>query len=125
MANEITTTFSLSCSKGSLTFSRSFTKQITMSASAPNVAGGTQAIATTSGGEAVGLGDVATNGVAYFVNLDATNYVEIGINQGGTFYPLIRLNAGEGTVLRLAQGVTPYARANTASAIIEYHIFDN
>lgn len=125
MANEITTTFSLSCTKGSLTFSRSFTKQITMSASAPNVAGGTQAIATTSAGEAISLGDIATNGVAYFVNLDSSNYIELGINQGGTFYPLVRLNAGEGTIMRLSQGVTPYARANTASAILEYHIFDN
>lgn len=125
MANEITSTFSLSCSKGSLSFSRSFTKQISLSASAPNVAGGTQAIATTAAGEAISLGDVATNGVAYFVNLDSANYVELGIQNGGTFYPLVRLNAGEGYPLRLSQGITPYARANTASVVLEYHIFDN
>lgn len=125
MANEITSNFSLSVNKGSFTFSRSLSKQITISASSPNVAGGTQSIATTAAGEAVGLGDVATNGIAYFVNLDATNYVEIGIQNGGTFYPLIRLNAGEGGVMRLAQGVAPYARANTSAVVMEYHIFDN
>jgi hypothetical protein len=125
MANEITSNFSLSVSKGSLTFSRSLSKQITISASSPNVAGGTQAIGTAAAGEAIVLGDVATNGVAYFVNLDATNFIEIGIQNGGTFYPLLRFNAGEGGCMRLAQGVTPYARANTSSAILEYHIFDN
>lgn len=125
MANEISTSLSLSISKGSLSFSRSISKQITLSASSPNMAGGTQSIATASAGEAIGLGDVATNGVAYFVNLDATNYIEIGIQNGGTFYPLARLNAGEWAQMRLAQGVAPYARANTASAILEYHIIDN
>jgi len=125
MANEITSNFSLSVSKGSFTFSRSLSKQITISASSPNVAGGTQLVGTAAAGEALVLGDVATNGVAYFVNLDATNYVEVGIQQAGTFYPLARLNAGEGYPFRLAQGVTPYARANTSSVVMEYHIFDN
>lgn len=125
MANEITTAFSFSCTKGSLTFSRSFSKQVNMSASAPNVAGGTQLIGTAAAGEALVLGDVATNGHAYFVNLDATNYVEVGIQTGGTFYPLARFNAGEGGLMRMAQGVTPYARANTGNVVMEYHIFDN
>ena len=125
MANEITSGFTLNVTKGSLTFSRNMSKQITLSASSPNVAGGTQSIPTTAGGEAVGLGDVATNGVAYFVNLDSTNYIEIGVNVAATFYPLIRLNAGEGFPMRLAQGIAPYARANTAAVVLEYHIFDN
>lgn len=125
MANEITASFTLNVVKGSLTFSRSKSSTINMSASAPNVAGGTQAIATSAAGEALVLGDVATNGLAYFVNLDATNYVELGIQNGGTFYPFARLGAGEGGLIRLAQGIAPYARANTASVVLEYHIFDN
>ena len=123
MANEISTSFSFSCTKGSLTLSRSFSKQITMSASAPNVAGGTQLVGTTH--EAIVLGDVATNGCAYFVNLDATNYLEIGVLVSGTFYPVVRLNAGEGALARIAQGVTPYAKANTAAVVMEYHLLDN
>lgn len=125
MANEITASFSLSVVKGNLNLPRSHAKTTDLSASAPNVAGQTQLIGTTAAGEALVLGDVATNGVAYFINLDATNYVEIGIQQGGTFYPLMRLNSGEWAYSRLSQGVTPYARANTSSVVLEYRIFDN
>lgn len=75
----------------------------------------TQAIPTTAAGTAVTVAAlVATAGYAYFRNLDATNFVEIGVQVAGTFYPLIKLLAGEVAVLRLAT-VTFYARADTGT----------
>ena len=125
MANEIQISWTARIVKGSLSLIRAFNAQFTLNAAAPNVAGLTKSIPTTAAGTALGLGSVATNGVGYFVNTDAANYVELGIQQGGTFYPFLRLNAGEGFPVRVAQGVAPYARANTAAVVLEYAICDD
>lgn len=66
--------------------------------------------------------DVTTLGVSYLRNLDSTNYVEIGVDVAASFYPLLRLNAGEGYPLRFAQGITMYAQANTAAVDLEIWI---
>lgn len=124
MANEITLRWNMSVEKGNLDRRKApDTQSITLNAASPAVAGGVQNIGTTY--EAITLGDISTNGVSWFKNLDATNYVEIGVEVAATFYPLVRLNAGESYPFRLAQGVTPYARANTAAVLLEKEIFDN
>jgi hypothetical protein len=84
-----------------------------------------QSIPTTAAGTAIGLGNIATLGLSWFKNLDATNYLELGVQVAGTFYPLVRLNAGETYPFRFAQGITPYARANTATVKLEYEINEN
>ena len=40
--------------------------------------------------------DIGTVGWAFFRNLDDTNYVEIGLDVGATFYPFAKLGPGEG-----------------------------
>ena len=45
--------------------------------------------------EALILGEVATPGLSWFKNLDATNFVEIGYDTTGTFRPVVRLNVGD------------------------------
>jgi hypothetical protein len=82
-----------------------------------------QSIGTGVGGVALDLGSVAAPGWAVFINTDATNYVEIGSFVGGTFYPLMKLLAGEAQMVRLAVAA-PYARANGASVSLFYIIYD-
>jgi hypothetical protein len=124
MSDEIRVQIAFSADKGSLSIAKSYSDDVDLAAAAPNMAGGTQAIGFAAH-EAIALGDVATNGWAFFRNLDATNFVEIGLDVGATFYPLVRLNAGEAAVLRLAQGVAPYAQADTGAVVLEKWILDN
>ena len=127
-ANEIQSVINLKVTKGSLDVTRSVSQQLTLTAAKPNAAGFTQSIPTNTAGTEITLGDVATNGVAWFRNLDTTNYVEIGVQVSGDFYPFVRLNYGEAWSFRLAQGVTPYARANATNnvtVVLEKLIFDN
>ena len=69
------------------------------------------------------LGDVASPGWAMFSNLDSTNFVQVGLDVTGTFYPLLQLELGEQQLVRLA-GVTPYALADTAAVELFYIIYD-
>ncbi len=127
--NEIQSVVTLKVLKGSLDVTRSISKQINLTAANPNVAGFTQSVSTNTVGTALTLGDVATNGVAWFRNLDTTNYVEVGVQDSNTnFLPFIRLNPGEAWSMRLARGLSPYARANATnnvSVVLEKLIFDN
>lgn len=124
-ASEITANLTLKVTKGSLDVTRTAAQTLNVTANAPNVAGFTQLVNTNTAGTALTLGDVSTNGVAWFRNLSTNNYIEIGVQTTGVFYPLMRLNYGEAWTTRLAQGVTPYARANTADVVLEKLIFDN
>ena len=100
------------------------TQSITQTTAAPTSIGGTQSIGFAAH-EALVLTDITTNGWAYFRNRNATNFVELGVDVAATFYPLVRLNANEGCVLRLSQGITPYAQADTAAVILERLILDD
>ena len=125
-ASDITANLTLKVDKGYLSTTKSVSLSAWITNAAPNVAGGSATISTNTVGTALPLGSVVTNGWAWFRNLDASNYVEIGVQDVNTnFLPLIRLNYGDATVTRLAQGVTPCARANVASVVLEYQIFDN
>lgn len=90
----------------------------TVTQTSEKYAAAVQAIGTSM--EAITLGDVTTPGFSWFRNLDATNYVEIGINVAG-FQPVLKLKPGEGQVFRFATAA-PQARANTASVDLEYII---
>jgi hypothetical protein len=75
--------------------------------------------------EALDMGEVSTAGWAVFYNHDSTNYVEIGIDDTGTFEAVIKLEAGEAAgPLRLASSA-PYAQANTAAVDLEYVILED
>lgn len=122
MANEITVTTNLSAVKGNLSYSRAYTARVTMATARKD--GKVQTIGTAY--EALTpAADLTTNGWAIFINLDATNYVEIGVEVAAAFYPAVRLNAGESALFRAAQGVTLYARANTAAVDLEWTLLHN
>ena len=122
MANEIQITTRLKLSKGGATLDRNGgTVNATMAGDAYTC--GVQQIGTGAH-EALSLSaDIGTAGWAYFKNLDATNYVEIGIDSTGTFVPFARLKAGEACVLRLATNA-PYAKANTGAVNLEYAVIE-
>jgi len=86
----------------------------------------TQDVPTTAGGTALAVGaGIATLGWAIFYNLDATNYIQIGVVVSGTFYPLVRcLPADAPAQLPLDPGVTLYALAHTATVSLLYAILE-
>ena len=87
----------------------------------------TISVATTSAGVAVPIDtNVATYGWAVFLNLDPTNYVEVGLQTGGTtFLPFIRLLPGDGAAeLPLSPGVSYFARSHTAACNLQYAVLE-
>lgn len=67
-------------------------------------------------------GGVGSNvGWAAFINNDATNDIEIGSNNGGSFLPLMKLKAGEQQICRLY--APPYALATGSASSLFYIIY--
>jgi len=126
MANEIRNTTSLTLTNGDIAGLTvpARTVQITQNTAVPARVGGTQTIGFAAH-EALSITDLTTNGVAHFRNRDAANFVQIGVDVAATFYPLVRLNAGEEWVFRISQGITPYAQADTGAVIIDRDILDD
>ena len=120
MANEINFNGSISIRKGNYvdTFNPG---SITMDLADPRGDGGVQEIGTGASGEAFGVTDVTSGGVFFFRNLDDTNYVEIGIQVSSTFYPFLKLLAGEYAIGRLGTAA-PYGKANSAVVDVQYRI---
>lgn len=61
---------------------------------------------------------ISTAGYAFFKNLDATNYVEVGLQVSSAFQTFMKLKPGESGVLRLAT-TSFFARAHTAAVNLE------
>lgn len=68
--------------------------------------------------------DVGTEGYAYFRNLDASNFIQIGVEVAATFYPLVKLKAGRVAVFPLAiQGA--FWKADTATCRVQYGVVED
>lgn len=122
MANEISMSASVKIT--ATNFSESFNPgAVSIDLASSAGAGGTQPIGTSV--EAIVKGDTAAGGVFFFRNIDETNYVEIGLTStdgvGGTFYPMIKLLAGEYSIGRLVNEDI-FARANTAGIVLQYRM---
>ena len=128
MANEIKGTVILQIDKGN--FHKKLpgsTSQFSATLATSTYVGtsGVFAVPTTAAGTAFDVSDLTANGgFAYFKNLDATNYVEIGVQVAATFYGLVRLNTGEAAIFRIADRTNFFARANTAAVSLEYFTID-
>lgn len=80
------------------------------------------AVPTTAAGTAISIGAITggQEGSCMMQNLDQTNYVDVGNQVAGTFYPVARLYPGTGNkpgkpaFFDFSPGVTLYWRANTA-----------
>jgi len=122
MSDEITVSTSLLCKNGNYNFDRRI-NSVSADQSAIGANGGVQDIGTGSH-EAVAVGDVSTPGWAIFRNLDDTNFVEIGIDVGATFYPIAKILPGEPAAFRLSSS-TLYAKADTATVKLEFTILES
>ncbi len=121
MADEIRVNTSLAVTKGELKYNPGNRNQ-SIDLAGTRDSGGTQDIGTTH--EALTIGsDMSSVGVSEFTNLDATNYVEIGVEVAAAFYPLVKLLPGETWVFRLGT-TTPFAKANTAAVKLRKQIFE-
>jgi len=79
-----------------------------------------QTIGTSA--EAIDMGDITSQGMAMFINMDTTNYVSI--RAGAAESDLIDILAGESAgPFRLATAA-PYAIADTASVELKYMIVE-
>jgi hypothetical protein len=116
MANEITMASGLTVQKGSLNFQIPL-NSVQVDLTGSRVIRNVQAVGTSY--EAIVVGDLASAGVAYFRNLDTTNYVEIGVEVSAAFYALVRLNAGETAGPFRLSTLTIFARANTAAVNLD------
>lgn len=122
MANEITLQGTLQISNGDFKQDwRPGSIQVTQTTQA--MAGGIQSIGTSA--EALGVTDVATPGYSFFRNLDATNFVTIGTYVSSTYYPCLKLKAGEYGIVRLDGSKTFYAQADTATVKLQYAILSD
>ena len=123
MANEISISTRLYAKKSFLNVDHNV-GTVTADLSGSTSAAGIVSIPTTAGGTALSLDGIttATMGYAFFRNIDATNYIEIGVQVGGTFYALVKLKAGEVGLFRMNQTNPPYALANTATVVLQFTI---
>jgi hypothetical protein len=119
MANEITLTTGIQILKANLVGGvdqRTYQVDMAGTRFIRNV----QAVGTTY--EAIVTGDLASAGVATFRNLDATNYIEIGLEVSAAFQPMLRLNSGESFGPVRLSTLNIFARANTAAVNLDSFI---
>ena len=90
-------------------------------------------IAVATGGTDVDLSELTTPGFCFLYNQDDENYVEYGIWDGSTFWPLGELGPGEHNVLKLSRNLdlgvgTAYGslrlKANTAACNVVVDVFE-
>jgi hypothetical protein len=84
----------------------------------------TMTVPTTSTGTAIPLGGLGNLGLAMFINLDPTNYVEIMTAVSGT--KIIKMLPGDYALFRFDPSITaPAAIAHTAAVQLQYLILEN
>lgn len=93
------------------------------------------ALNVTTAGVEVDLSKLTTPGLCRIMNLDATNYVKVGVYDGANFWELMDLLPGETYVFRLARTIskgtgTSYEtgslmlKADTATCVCVVEAFD-
>lgn len=74
--------------------------------------------------EPIDVGDLTEPGYAAFRNMDSLNYVQVGIDVSGTFYPFVKLMPLQQCLVRLGT-TAPYAKANVAVVKLFYVMYDS
>lgn len=121
MANALNLSVSASWTQGN--YSDTFQPSLAaLTLNTQGQAGGIQAIGTSE--ENLVSGDIATNGMLFLMNLDATNYVQWGMSDSGTMKAVGKLKGGATAascaLLYVDAGVTVRLKANTASCNVWY-----
>jgi len=94
---------------------------ITVDVTGNNIVSGVM-LATVASAVAVPIGAIGTSGFAVFRNLDATNYVNIGVDSAGLVVQT-KLLAGEQCMMRMT--AAPYVQADTADCLLSYTVIEN
>jgi len=123
MANEISYQFQTVLNNGELSDSYS-SGSLAADQSTAKVMRSGGSIGTVAAGDVLGGADLTELGLAVFKNLDDTNFVEVGVQVGGTFYGFAKLEPGEAGVVRLVN-TNIYARADTADVELFYIVYNN
>jgi len=118
MAKEITASANLRFSKGGAS-SNLVAGPVQIDMAGTKYAQGVQAVGIAD--EVVNQGDVVTPGMILAMNLDATNYVELGVD--GTNYSQ-KIDPGQCALFR-NNGAAVHAKANTAPVNLQYLIIEN
>lgn len=89
-------------------------------------AGGIVSATTGGAGVALDVGDVTTLGWLYMRNLDATNFVTWGVDNGaGALVTVGRMDPGEEVWLRLDPSVTVRLLADTTTVAVQFELFND
>lgn len=85
---------------------------------------GIVSIINTGQGEALPLGDVASPGLCWLRNTDATNFVQVGKDDGaGNLVPMLKLLPGADMLLYWDAAIVPRLKADTAPCEVEYELW--
>lgn len=125
MADEINYSLSIQFDKGNISIKREAQRQ-SVSVAGDAYSAQVQSIPTTAGGTAVAIASaVGTKGYAFFRNLDATNFVTLGVHDGSAnYFAFAKLKPGEAGMIRLASS-TIYALADTGAVLLEAIIIED
>lgn len=122
MADEIKVSGSIRVSNTTLSLTHSL-PNLTPDQATEFYSSGCQTIGTSE--EAIVFaGDLTAAGWCYFRNLDATNFVEVGLTKAATFYPFVKLLPGEWALFRLSTVTDVQAKADTAAVPLEHVLLD-
>jgi hypothetical protein len=119
MASEITVTATLRVSKGGASIAP--TKSKTFDMAGTFLTDNIQNL-TAGNWEAIDFGDVATANYVYVHNLDATNFVELALDNASAQI-FAKLLADQAAIFP-AKTLTMYARANTGNCAVEFAACD-
>jgi hypothetical protein len=106
MANEANIKASMRVLKGSLDYRSNPTQYLATQTGVGGPTPGTILCAVAPGTD-VDLSELTTPGLAVIQNLNATNYVTVGVYdpQSNLFYPMLELLPGEVQVIRLSRNI--------------------
>jgi hypothetical protein len=113
MANEISISLSVACTKNGATVTGTGSNTITMAGD--QFLSNVQIVGTSS--EAIVVGDVSTVGFVFCKNLDATNYVEVSLDNSQVNL-VAKLLAGESCLFKPGT-TTLFAKANTSACNLQ------
>lgn len=119
MADEISYAVQIAYSKNGRSQTKSATSN-TLTVTADTLQSGVVATASASH-TAIDLGSVAVPGLSHFENLDSTNTIEIGYDDGGAFVTAASLAPGMEALFKPTGAV--YQKSSAGTPLLSYTIF--
>lgn len=119
MANEISYSMQIQYSKNGRSQTKAATSN-TLTVTADTLQSGVVATASAAHA-ALDLGSVVAPGLSHFENLDDTNTITIGYDDGGSFVTAASLAPGMEAIFKPTG--SPYAKSGAGTPLLSYTIF--